>query len=234
MTEFLASFKKDVARPNRFDVTIPVPVTLLPYIGTSRNLSYRCESAQLPGRTFATLEQKIGSNPVEKHPYETTYTDMDMTFIVDDDMSQKTFFDAWMNYINPTYNYNFRYKSDYATILTVTQYDVMNKPSYSVNLFDAYPISVNQLDLDWSNDGHHKLSVTFAYTNWKNNSLEALGMQIIDQQIGNFVDKVGGLDSVLDAATNSLGKGINSLPAIGAGLNSIPATAINALQKLPI
>jgi hypothetical protein len=27
------------------------------------------------------------------------------------------------------------------------------------------------LDLDWSNDGVHKLSVTFAYTYWRNNSL---------------------------------------------------------------
>jgi hypothetical protein len=28
---------------------------------------------------------------------------------------------------------------------------------------------VNQLDLDWSSDGYHKLSVTFAYTRWEQN-----------------------------------------------------------------
>jgi hypothetical protein len=167
----------------------------------------RCESAQLPGRTFATAEQKIGSNPIEKFPYETTYNDIDLTFIVDDDMSQKVFFDAWMNYINPTFNYNYRYKSDYASIITVNQYDVMNDISYSCSLYDAFPISMNQLDLDWSNEGYHKLSVTFAYTYWKNNSLQALGMELVDAGISAIADAVGGLNAV-----GGLGSGINSLP----------------------
>ena len=43
--------------------------------------------------------------------------------------------------------------------------------SYSVDLYEAFPVSMNQMDLDWSNDGVHKLSVTFAYTYWRNNSL---------------------------------------------------------------
>jgi hypothetical protein len=117
---------------------------------------------------------------------------MDLTFIVDDDMQQKIFFDAWLNYINPLYNYNIRYKSDYTTAITVNQYDVENKLSYSVNLYDAYPISINQMDLDWSNDGPHKLVVTFAYTTWQNNSLQAAGMQLLDAGIGAVADMIGG------------------------------------------
>jgi hypothetical protein len=221
ISEFQSSFKKDIARPNKFQVDIPIPLTLLPYIQSSRNLSFRCEAAQLPGRTFATLEQRIGSNPIEKFPYETTYNDIDLTFIVDDDMNQKVFFDAWMNYMNPTYNYNHRYKSDYATILTVTQYDVTNQPSYSVNMFDAFPVSMNQLDLDWSNDGYHKLSVTFAYTYWKNNSLQALGMEVVDAGIGLVADALGGLN-----AFGGIGTGINSIPeSVASGsLESIKST----------
>ena len=60
INDFKSSFSKDLARPSRFDVNIPIPLTLLPYIRSSRNLNYRCENAQLPGRTFATTEQKIG------------------------------------------------------------------------------------------------------------------------------------------------------------------------------
>jgi hypothetical protein len=207
ISDFQSSFKKDVARPSKFEVDIPVPLTLLPYIKSSRGIKMRCEAAQLPGRTFATAEQKIGSNPIEKFPYETTYNDIDLTFIVDDDMSQKVFFDAWMNYINPSFNYNYRYKSDYATIINITQYDVMNDASYSCSLYDAFPISMNQLDLDWSNDGYHKLSVTFAYTYWKNNSLQALGMELVDAGISAVADAVGGLNAVA-----GLGTGINSIP----------------------
>ena len=161
INDFKASFQTDLARPNKFQVNIPVPLTLIPYVSNAKNLVYRCENANLPGRNFATLEQKIGSNPVEKYPYLTTYNDLDLTFIVDDDMNQKVFFDAWMNFINPTYNYNFRYKGDYSTAITINQYDVTNQISYSINLYDAYPVSMNQMDLDWSSDGYHKINVTY-------------------------------------------------------------------------
>jgi len=192
INDFKSSFNTDVARPSRFDVQINAPLALAPYMGDVRRLIYRCDSAQLPGRTFATAEQKIGSNPVEKFPYLTTYNDMDLTFIVDDDMKQKLFFDRWLELINPTFNFNYQYKQNYATIITVNQYDVTNKLTYSVDLFDAYPISMNQLDLDWSSDGFHKLSVTFAYTRWQNNSVQSLIQNILQQGLSTVVNDVFG------------------------------------------
>ncbi len=209
INDFKASFQTDLARPNKFQVNIPVPLTLIPYVKNAKNLVYRCENANLPGRTFATLEQKIGSNPVEKYPYMTTYNDLDLTFIVDDDMNQKVFFDAWLNFINPTYNYNFRYKGDYSTAITINQYDVTNQISYSINLYDAYPVSMNQMDLDWSADGYHKINMTFAYTYWTNNSLQAYGMQLVDAGLGLFADSIGGLGG---NATGALGNALNTLP----------------------
>ena len=191
ISEFKSSFSKDVARNNRFDVNINIPLVMIPYISSAKSLNYRCENANLPGRTFATTEQKT-YGPIEKYPYLSTYNDMDLTFIVDDDMSQKLFFDGWLNYINPQYNNNLRFKGDYATIITINQYDVTNTLSYSVNLYDAYPISMNQLDLDWAGDGHHKLVVTFAYTYWQNNSTQALGMQLVDYGMAAVAGIIGG------------------------------------------
>jgi hypothetical protein len=211
ISEFKSSFTKDLARPNKFQVNIPVPLTLIPYVNNAKNLVYRCENANLPGRMFATTEQKIGSNPVEKYPYLTTYNDLALTFIVDDDMNQKVFFDAWMNFINPTYNYNFRYKGDYATVITINQYDVTNKVSYSINLYDAYPVSLEALDLDWAMDGYHKLRVTFAYTYWQNNSIQAYGMQLVDAGLAYVSDVIGGLGG---SAIGALGQAGNVLPNV--------------------
>lgn len=192
INDFKSSFNKDIARTNKFDVNINIPLTLIPYVSSAKSLKYRCENAQLPGRTFATTEQKT-YGPIEKFPYLTSYNDIDLTFIIEDDMNQKVFFDAWLNYINPQYNNNFRYKSDYSTVITINQYDVTNELSYSVDLIDAYPISMNQMDLSWADDGYHKLSVTFAYTYWKNNSLQAFGMQLVDAGINSVADALGGL-----------------------------------------
>jgi hypothetical protein len=192
INDFKSSFYKDIARTSRFDVNIATPLILIPYVSTAKNLTYRCEAAQLPGRTFATTEQKIGSNPVEKYPYLSTYNDIDLTFIVSDDMNEKVFFDNWLELINPSYNFNYQYKSNYATVITINQYDVTGALSYQVDLFDAYPISMNQLDLDWSSEGNHKLVVTFAYTRWQNNSLQNLGQRLGQQLITSVVGELFG------------------------------------------
>ena len=179
INDFKSSFTNDLARPSRFDVTIPVPIVLLPFRNVGKQLSLRCETAQLPSRTFATAEQRFGSNPIEKYPYQPQYNDLDLTFLVSDDMSEKVFFDSWLELINPSLTFNFKYKSDYAVNMQVNQYDVTNNKSYSINLIDAYPISVNQLDLDWANTEYHKLTVVFAYTYWQNNSVQAIGSSLL-------------------------------------------------------
>ena len=192
LQSFKSSFKNDLARPNRFEVlitfnpyfavaertiremvakkgislSIPAEGEGEPVNNASQQLRYRCEVAQLPGRTFETVEQKT-YGPIEKYPNLTTYTDIDLTFILDDDMSNKAYFDGWLNLVNSTATNNFLYKSFYTTDIQIYQYTVTNQKSYGVNLIDAYPISMNQLDLDWSSDGYHKLTVTFAYTYWE-------------------------------------------------------------------
>lgn len=207
ISEFKSSFSGDLARTNRFDVEIPIPLTLLPYLKTAKTLKYRCEVANLPGKSLSTTEQKI-YGPVEKFPYLTTYNDIDLTFIVDEDMSQKFLFDGWMNYINPTYNNNMRYKDNYATTLTINQYNTSNERTYTVSLLDAYPISMNQLDLDWNGDGYHKLTVTFAYTYWKNLSLQGLGMDLLDAGLDSIATSFGGLGGSIG---NGLSSGFNSM-----------------------
>jgi hypothetical protein len=186
ITEFKSSFSTDVARPNKFEVEIPIPIGMIPYLGTQRRLRLRCETADLPGRSLATTGLKV-YNIEEKFPYMTTYPDITMTFIVSDDMKEKKFFDAWINWINPSVHYNMKYKNDYAVNVRINQYSVTNKATYSVDLQDAFPVGINDLNLDWSSDGYHKLSVTFAYTQWRNNSLEALGMELLENNIADIM-----------------------------------------------
>jgi hypothetical protein len=169
--DFVSSFTNDLARPNRFDVQFSGAKN---YNGINpKDLILRCETAQLPGITYATAEQKFGSNPIEKYPYSVEFGDVDLTFIVSDTMNEKLFFDGWMEQISPSNNYNFNYKTgdanSYGANITINQYNLSNVLTYSINLIDAYPISVNQLDLDWSAEGYHKLAVVFAYTYWTKN-----------------------------------------------------------------
>jgi hypothetical protein len=206
INDFKSSFTRDLAKSSKFDVIIPVPVPLILQRNKARNLTYRCEEAQLPGRTLSTAELKIGSSPNEKYPYGTTFTDIDLTFIVDDSMDQKTFFDSWINYINPSYSWNLRYKEDYASTITINQYDANNKKIYSVNLYEAFPISMNQMDLSWGSEGYHKLVVTFAYTSWSNADLDLddLANLAIAGLVDSFSEVENEFTNMFESAVDSL------------------------------
>jgi hypothetical protein len=190
MNDFIGSFNVDIARPSKFDVTIPIPLALANYITSARNLTYRCEMTQLPGRVFETTEKKIGSAPVEKFPYHTNYQDVTMEFIVSDDMNEKIFFDAWMELINPTSNFNFQYKSNYAVDININQYDLEGNLTYAGVLQEAWPCDVNQLDLDWSTDSYHKLAVVFCYRQWSNNTVSNLGKNIITSGLSGILNSL--------------------------------------------
>jgi hypothetical protein len=164
--QFRASFTNDLAKPSRFKVKILAAPEAVRGIISGETLSFRCESASLPGRNISTADIRI-YGPTEKYPYQTSYDDMTLTFICSDTMVEKVFFDQWMEFINPQDNWNFEYKSKYKTDITIEQYDNMGEISHTIQLIDAFPISMNELGLDWSNgDSYHKLSVSFAYTYW--------------------------------------------------------------------
>jgi hypothetical protein len=67
---------------------------------------------------------------------------------------------------------------------------------------------MNDMSLDWSADGYHKLTVTFAFTKWKNNSIQGLAMQFLE------TGQISPLDSVIRGAAEGA-TGI-SVPSIGA------------------
>lgn len=176
--EFLDSFKNtELARPSNFEVEIPIPTFLLNLTQEIGNMSFRCESAQLPTRTFSLVEQKT-YGPVRFFPVQNSYENINLTFLCSDNMIEKSFFDNWMNFISVSYRnstvdlfnvnsrlyFDFEYKDNYQQTITIKQKDVTGKSSYEIRLIEAYPISVNQLDLDWASvDNVHKLSVVFNY-----------------------------------------------------------------------
>ena len=169
--EFRSSFVGDLAKPSRFDVVIGhLPDAIATQSGIdTKTLSLRCEAAELPGRSFAVVENKIYGTS-DKYVYQTSFNDSSMTFIVSDTMQERYVFDCWMKIMQPSNTWNFEYKKTYSTDITISQYDNANRKIYDVVLREAFPVMVNQMDLDWSNaDTHHKLNVTFSYDYWESN-----------------------------------------------------------------
>lgn len=82
MREFIGYLNRysDIARNNRYRVTFNTPPIMLGQFNDApRNLALQCETAELPGRSFATTDIRT-YGPIVKIPYQTTYNDMSLTF----------------------------------------------------------------------------------------------------------------------------------------------------------
>lgn len=154
----------DVAKVARFAVTIDSVGGII----TTRELTFLCEAAEFPGRALTTDDIRY-YGPSFKMPSKSEYTDINLTFICRQQMREKEFFDAWMEFINPKDRYDFEYRDNYTTPIHIWQFSDIGPPlkaTYKVTLRKAFPINVNPMGMNWAEDNFHRLQVTFAYTDW--------------------------------------------------------------------
>lgn len=157
------------AKPNRFEVTFPLPNGLSnsDEVADNRLICLYCESANLPSKTIGVKQQRI-YGPTYPRPFNSEYGDtVTMTFLVDREMDVKGFFDAWMNIIVDPYQYFVHYPDTYTVPITISQLDEEENKTYSVTLEDAFPRSIALMELNQSSQNSvHKLNITFTYRRW--------------------------------------------------------------------
>lgn len=172
-----------LAKSARFLVNINMP-RILPSILNSKGspsmfaslneMTYLCEAAEMPGRGFVNGDVRY-YGPNQKLPVKTQYEDTTMTFLCRSHSKERQFFDDWMEAINPTNSYNFRFREEYETTIHISQFaeyagDDSNsfaKETYRITLFNAYPLLINPQPMTWADDQFQRLAVTFTYHKWK-------------------------------------------------------------------
>ena len=169
ISNFIGNFQKETARPCNFDAII---TCINKAVEIPASMVFKCEATELPSRTFSLVEQKT-YGPVQYFPVQNFYEKINMTFICSGDMSEKKIFDSWMEQISTAgisgsnanaVQFDFNYKETYSGEVLINQYDLTGKLVYKATLFEAFPISVHPLKLDWGAANEiHKLMVTFAY-----------------------------------------------------------------------
>jgi hypothetical protein len=136
----------------------------------SRYLALQCEAAELPGRTLETADARI-YGPSFKVPYRMQYTDTTLTFICTNDFYERKLFDKWMEAIIPSDTNNPRFpksnSSRYLTNIRIIQYDDVVRQIFAVELIDAFPTGIAPQSLSWSDDGFHRLAISFAYQKYR-------------------------------------------------------------------
>jgi len=139
-------------------------------VSMSRYLTMQCETAELPGKTLQTADVKI-YGPTFKVPYQSQYSDMNLTFLCTNEFYERKLFDRWIEAIMPTDTNNLRYakenSSRYLTNIKVAQYDEFIQQIFAVELIDAFPIGISPQTVSWGEDTFHRLTVQFAYQKYR-------------------------------------------------------------------
>ena len=167
------------AKSARFAVTISPRGTVLRDLNmksVARDLTYLCEVAEMPGRGFLSMDGYRYYGPQFKLPFMSEYADISLTFLCRNKQYERQFFDDWMEIINPTDTYDFRYRDDYASEIDIWQFSDIGRDyadaEYCISLHDAFPILVNPQSATWGDDNFQRLTVAFTYTKWTRKGLD--------------------------------------------------------------
>ena len=160
-------------------------------------LTYMCESAELPSRGFVNADIRY-YGPNFKVPFQTNYDDITMVFLCRSKFSEREFFDAWQAIINPISSFDFTYMDEYTCKIELFQlaefaeYDdnteglspgegggtnaptpvTAPKAIYKYTLHEAWPLMISPQPVVWSDDNFQRVAVTFTFKKWSNQNDE--------------------------------------------------------------
>ena len=170
---FLSRVKQGV-RPNMFQVDIPFPEqgSDSPDKGKQELASFMCKSAALPASNVGVIEVPFRGRTV-KIAGDRTFDNWSATFINDEDMKIRAYFEDWMRQINS-------HESNVNAVIDPTAYgkhimvhqmekdsDDEGKVLRTYKLWYAFPTSSSAIDLAYdSNDQIEEFSVEFQYSYW--------------------------------------------------------------------
>lgn len=171
-----------------------------------RDITLLCESCTLPGRQIATNEYATMKHATKK-PYGYINEDVTFTFLLTEDYYMKDVMDAWQAQIIDFKTNRLRYKGNYARDIVIQQLSSKGTPIYTVKLLNAFPVSVNGIEL--SNTGENtvqKVTVTMAYDDWTNEGLIDGALDVVDSIADGISQTKDELGSVYSSARKVFGK----------------------------
>ena len=158
ITDFKGNFPFDGARPNLFEVNIPV---------FDQKLTFTAKTAQLPGSTVGTIEIPYFGRTV-KLAGNRTFPEWTITVINDEDFIIRNQLEEWMARINGhENNLSEAFYSQYTFDAEVYQYGKQGNIIKSYTFVDMFPADLSPIDVSWdANDAIEEYAVTFQYQYW--------------------------------------------------------------------
>jgi len=158
-----------ITKQNQFTVTFSIPPLVLDKLSTSdasEVLNLMCTNFDFPGSNLDS-QTITTSGHHHKSGYLTNYTDIDFTFYLSRNMSEKVVFETWLAVIQNKESKSMNYTDDYSVDMQVQTYiqSVSESPdTYDITLIKAYPVVIAPISMDkTSNNSFSTLTVSMTY-----------------------------------------------------------------------
>jgi len=182
-------YQESLIYSNRFEVIITPPLFLNMNQQELAKLTLRCDSVSVPGRSISTQSYRF-YGPQRQMPFEALYSgDINLSFILSNDLRERNFFENWMNVICSKDNYKFSYYDQYATNITINILNRSDETVYSAMIEEAYPKSIGELGMAYDKENDFlRQEVTFAYRKWSTLPLTSNPPNYVELQPNNTVN----------------------------------------------
>ena len=151
-----------ITRRARYMVKVKSPAG-----GGPRDLSLRCESVTMPGQNIRSTPDTLRFGPEREHAQGVTFGPISATFISDRLQKEKAFFEKWQNNVIDMNTWEPKYYDEYKGGVEIFNLDERNRPTYGVELFEAYPKLINPQEVGHgSANAYQTITVEFTFHHW--------------------------------------------------------------------
>ena len=163
-----------ISYSNKFSIMVTPPFSMPFADGPSMQMV--CNQATLPGKALARTDDRIYGIDVQK-PYGVTFEPAALTFYNTNKFTAREFWEQWLEWIQPASSRNIRYYSEMVGSIQIYHYSenveeaVPGKENYVMTLNEAYPMSIEELELNWESQEVMEFQVQISYKDWSNKNI---------------------------------------------------------------
>lgn len=146
LSSFIAKVKEGLAVTSQYSVLITKPNNL--GIETPSTLTLFCQQTALPSLGFQT-DSIVIFGEVRNVPYQKLFGKISLSFYTDANFNVKKFFDKWLDLVIDPVTRLVGFYDDYISTIEIIVDDREGNPVYKVKLHEAYPVTVNSINLSY-------------------------------------------------------------------------------------